>query len=175
MDKTISNPNDLKVVRFVNIASFDFTPELGCMFDSRPLFVAKGEVREFPYHVGNKLATNLAKAMLMSDAPSTDVQNDQKNPIGTPLWAEKSVENLKSQILTELYLESKPIAMSETDRLIAKVAELEQLFKEKNPTPVDVPTSSTYKDKQEVIAELTKRGIKFNVRQNKENLEKLLA
>lgn len=37
------------------------------------------------------------------------------------------------------------------------------------------PENTVYKDKAEVIAELTKRGIKFDARKNKTELEKLLA
>ena len=40
--------------------------------------------------------------------------------------------------------------------------------------PTETPTGQ-YADKADVIAELTKRGIKYDARQSKANLEKLLA
>lgn len=182
---TISSPNDFKVVEFFNSTSFDFTPELGAMFDSRPLFVSSGEKKQYPYHVGHRLAVNLAKAVLLKGAPVVA----DGNPVGTPLWDDVKLTNLAKSFITELYTESKPIAVSETDRLMTRVAELEKLFKEKNlvvsesvldktqiSTPkVEVSDIKTYQDKAEVIAELEKRGIAHDKRSNKANLEKLLA
>jgi hypothetical protein len=93
-----------------------------------------------------------------------------------------------------MYVEDKPVAMSETDRLMAKVEEykamVEQLIpktevarpeEDVEPEPTtDNQTATTndpvaYKDKSEVIAELTKRQIKFDARKSKAELEKLLV
>lgn len=183
-----NNPNDYKVVTLNNKTDFDFTPEIGAMYDGRPIFgisgepcIKAGESVVLPYHVGNLLATNLAKAAMVRKAPATDPAGI---PTGVPLWDETSFQVLKASYLTEMYSEGKPAAMSETDKLMAKVAEL-QTFVEKNIGPVEgakkediieIPTdTTTYSDKADVIAELTKRDIKFDARKSKAELEKLIV
>lgn len=183
-----SNPNDFKVVEFVNSTNFDFTTDMGCMYDGRPIFgmsgfagIKAGERLSLPYHIGQQLAVNLAKQSLIRVAPAHDPKD--VNPTGTALWADESLESLKNSFLTDLYTNEKPVAMSETDKLIAQVAELNKLVRENLP---NVPTktedgeetdeiASNYKDKAEVIAELKKRGISYDARAGKASLEKLLA
>lgn len=181
------DPNDFKVVELHNSTDFDFTPELGAMFDGRPLFVGKGENRQYPYHVGHRLAENLAKAVMVKGAPAHDPT--VANPTGSALWDEPKLESLKNSFLTELYTEEKPIAMSETDKLMQRVAELENLFKKDKSTNDEAPavdlvpsnpeapaekTAHVYQDKQEVIAELEARGITHDKRATKDKLEELL-
>lgn len=67
-----SNPNDFKVVEFVNSTNFDFTTDMGCMYDGRPIFgmsgfagIKAGERLSLPYHIGQQLAVNLAKQSLI--------------------------------------------------------------------------------------------------------------
>lgn len=189
-NKIVSNPNDFKVVEFFNSTDFDFTPELGAMFDGRPLKVDSGQRKQFPYHIGHRLAVNLAKAVLIKGAPLHDPNSN--NPVGTPLWGDEKVRALEASFITELYTDEKPVAMNETDRLMNRVAELEKLFQKKEAEkPLDAPREvvksiqelvapetivpKVYQDKQEVIAELEKRNIKFDRRQNKDNLMKLLV
>ena len=125
----VTNPNDFKVVEFFNHTDFDFTPELGAMYDGRPLFVGSGEKRQYPYHIGKRLSVNLAKAVLIKGAP---VHNPgDNNPVGKPLWSDEGIDKLANSFITELYSEDKPIIQSETDRLMAKVAELEKMMNEK--------------------------------------------
>lgn len=186
MNTPVSNPNDFKVVEFMNSCDFDFTPDMGCMYDSRPIFgvsgfagIKAGERISLPYHIGQQLAMNLAKQSLVRNAPPHDPKDI--NPVGKPLWSDESIEALKNSFITELYTNERPVAMSETDKLIAQVAELNKLVRENLPQinqPADVQATSdgsVYKDKAEVIAELTKRGITFNARDSKAKLEQLLA
>lgn len=190
MNPQTVNPNDFKVVTFHNSEEFGFTPEMGCMYDSRPINgkngspgIDAGETVTLPYHIGHRLATNLAKVALVRKAPAVDPAGI---PTGVPLWDTVRLENLKNSYITDLYSEDKPVAMSETDKLMAKVEEYKKMVDtlisskgETVSTPVVEPAPATaplvYQDKGEVIAELTKRGIKFDARQNKANLEKLLA
>src|SRR4051812_21752532 len=86
----VSNPNDLKVVSFHNATAFDFTSDLGCMFDGRPVNgksgapgIQAGETIVLPYHVGQRLAVNLAKRVLN---PSPASVSDTGVPTGTPIW-----------------------------------------------------------------------------------------
>ncbi len=182
-----NNPNDYKVVTLHNKTDFDFTPEIGAMYDGRPIFgisgepcIRAGESIVLPYHVGNLLANNLAKAVMVRKAPTIDPAGI---PTGVPLWDESSFQTLKSSFLTELYTEAKATPMTETDRLMAKVAELQQ-FVEKNigivaetkEEEIELPKdTTTYSDKADVIAELNKRGIKFDARKSKADLEKLIV
>lgn len=182
---SVSNPNDLKVVSFHNNTDFGFTPEMGCMFDGRPVNgvtgksgIEAGESITLPYHVAHRLATNLAKVVLVKNAPS----DPTGIPTGVPLWGVERLEELKNSYLTELYSESKPTALSETDRLMAKVEELKKFVEDNVPSKVDVtePSDTTsapkvFQDKQEVILELEKRAIPHDKRKNKQELEKLLA
>jgi len=184
----VSNPNDFKVVTFKNNSHFDFTPALGCMYDGRPIFgttgesIKVGESVVLPYHVGNLVAKNLAKAVINGQAPAKD---EAGIPTGVPLWSEDSLEEMKQSFLTEMYTEEKPTTMSETDKLMAKVEEYKSMVDKLVPksemdkvegAPQESPEAPvTYSDKSEVIAELEKRGIAFNARLSKANLEKLLA
>lgn len=215
----VSNPKDHVVVTFHNNVEFGFTPEMGCMYDGRAIHgrnglpgLEPGESKLLPYHVGQRLAINLAKRILnTSPAATVDAQGV---PTGVPIWSATKLQELASTFVQEEYTEAKPIAMTETDRLMAKVAELEAFMKA-NLTPKEAPavapevpvapvetapetvkeegnvapdsvipvekTENTatepkvYLDKKEVIDELTKRGIKFNTRSTKADLEKLLA
>lgn len=200
MSETATNPNDYKVVTFTNKTDFAFTPELGCMYDSRPIFgksgtsVEPGEQVVLPYHVGNLIAKNLAKASMNRAAPA-----DAKGiPTGVSLWSEESLKIRQASYITEMYSENKPAAMSETDKLMAKVEEYKQMVEKLIPVaemnrangapvstegndPVVPPANPSesgpkvYQDKQDVIAELEKRQIAHDKRKSKEDLEKLLV
>jgi len=197
-----NNPNDYKVVTFKNKETFAFTPDLGSMYDGRPIFgtsgapgIQPGESVMLPYHVGNLLALNLAKAAMTKRAPAVDPAGV---PTGVPLWNETSLLALKATFLTDLYTEEKATPMSETDRLMAKVEEYKAMVdklipKQEQPQTNDsAPTDTTnsaptdtvvpgpdttkkYQNKAEIIAELTQKGIKFDPRSDRETLKALLT
>lgn len=199
MDKTINHsPNDFKVVLFTNTTDFTFTPDMGCMYDGRPISgitgapgVNGGESLTVPYHIGHCLARNLAKIVKLRRAP---IQDEANNPVGKPLWSDEDLEGLKNSFLTELYSEQKPVVASETDRLMAQVEEYKKMVEQILPkkqleelkgegkveTPVVAETPKTeektpvFADKQDVITELEKRGVKVDRRMTKEKLEALL-
>ncbi len=191
----VSNPNDFKVVTFHNSTDFGFTPEMGCMYDSRPINgksgapgIEAGETVTLPYHIGHQLAINLAKRVLnTSPAATVDAAGI---PTGVAIWNPEKLEELKNSYLTELYTEAKPVAQTDTEKLLAKVEEYKQmvdtLINKETPEKVEeiivattspevITTVSTYADKQEVLAELEKRGIRHDKRKNKDDLEKLLV
>ena len=192
---TVSSPNDFKVVSFTNKTDFDFTPEMGCMYDSRPisgisgsLGIKAGESMTLPYHIGHRLATNLAKVAQIRKAPIVDEAN---NPVGKPLWNEEALESIKNSFLTELYSEQKPVQQTETDRLFALVEQyktLSETLLKNSGSPVqdsavEAPVVDTkgdtakivFADKQDVMTELDKRRVKYDKRASKANLEKLLV
>ncbi len=184
MNQETSNPKDYQVVSFHNATDFRFTPEIGCMYSGRAINdttgqsgIGAGITMTVPYHIGHQLAINLAKAVMIKGAPVTDAKD---KPQGVSLWSDTGLENLKNSFLKELYSEEKPKDMSQADILIAKIAELNKLEERLNaklgePEVKSEEPSGAYLDKAEVIAELTKREIKFDARKSKAELEKLLV
>lgn len=190
MSEQVSNPNDYKVVAFHNSTDFRFTPDMGCMFDGRPINgvtgepgIAAGETMTVPYHIGHQIALNLAKIAITKSAPLIDAAGI---PTGVPLWDDQRLLSLKNSYLKELYVEEKAKVMSDTDKLMAKVEEYKKMVddlvstkKEDAPAEVIAPVASTgpmtFADKADVLAELTKRGIKFDARHSKAELEKLIV
>lgn len=197
--------NDYKVVSFHNGESFNFTHEMGCMYDGRPvtgsegvLGIAPGETKMLPYHVGFRLARNLAKQALIlkaGDRPQTDALG---HPIVAAIWDDAGLERLARSYVTEMYSEDKPVAKTQTDVLFERIQALEALVKSQSgeetaaATVPEAPTGSvasipeasvatapteavkTFQDKQQVLAELEKRNIPHNKRDSQEKLEALL-
>lgn len=189
-----TNPNDHKVVSFHNSTDFGFTPELGCMYDGRGINgkngspgIDAGETIVLPYHIAHQLALNLAKVAINKTAPSVDPAGI---PTGVPLWDDQRLDKLKMSYLTDLYSEEKPVPRTEVEIAMAKIEEYKKMAEDTNSklsqllaeneakkaasTPL-VADKVTFQDKQEVLAELDKRGIKHDKRKNKAELEKLLA
>lgn len=183
MNQPVQNPNDFKVVVFNNATEFDFTPEMGCMYDSRPIFgisgnsIAPGESMTLPYHVGHRLAENLAKYVLNQGSSKNPKLDAQGQPMVAAIWDTERLERLKNTYLKELYSQERPIAQSETDRLMAEVEKLRNFVTEKmgESQSGQLPSTTGYQDKAQVIAELEKRGITHDKRKSKADLEKLLA
>ena len=163
-----SNQNDHRVVSFHNSTDFDFTPEMGCMYDGRAvngkgMGIASGETAIFPFYVGNQLAINLAKRVL-NTTPSATV-DAQGVPTGVPVWDEQRLEEEKMKYMKDMYTEEKPAPQSETDKLMAKVEEyksmVDSLLAKDGVQTTDSPIiTGEFQDKQEVMEELEKRGIK---------------
>lgn len=196
---TVSNPNDFKVVEFHNPEDFTFTPEMGCMYDGRPISgitgapgINGGESLTLPYHIGQQLALNLAKYVGIRNAATVDPTDAKGNPMIAPIWSAEALEERKNSYIKELYTEERPVAETETDRLMAKVEEykkmVDQLIDQKQTTSVvspvvhmaattvaNTPALPAFQDKQDVINELEVRGIKHDKRKNVAELSKLLA
>lgn len=180
----VSNPKDYQVVVFHNSTDFAFTPEMGCMYDSRPISgisgapgVNSGESMTLPYHIGHQLAINLAKIVMTRRAPENPEKDSMGNPMVAAIWDTTKLESLKNSYLTEMYTEDKPVAMSETDKLMAKVEEYKKMVDTLVAGNSVAPATDQvvgYQDKAEVIGELEKRGITHDKRSNKATLEQLL-
>ncbi len=188
MNPTTQNPNDLKIVTFHNKTDFGFTPAMGCMFNGQPINgtqggpgINGGESLTVPYHVGKQLATNLAKVAILKTAPRVDPAGA---PQGVPLWDDVLLKELADSYITEMYSEEATKELSEADKMMAKIEELKKSGYFNTPTKeeiVDVKNLDTtetpekFLSKKEVVDELVKRGITFDTRSKKEDLEKLLA
>ena len=176
--------DELVIVTIKNISDFDFTPELGAMFGGRPFFVKTGETLQAPEPAGYRLAVNLAKAMLNKKVPVGEAgKGDDRSSLG--VYSSDDVLRLVAEIIVDSTREEKKPVLSEADRIAEKIAELNKLKEElldiksgltaPEPSSSTVKTSSAFNDKAEVIAELEKKGVKFDKRQSKSNLEKLLS
>lgn len=182
MLNNVNNQNDHKVLSFQNSTEFDFTPDMGAMYDGRPVNgksgkpgIESGETVILPYHIGNQLALNLAKMVSLNTAPKKDADGI---PTGVPLWDTDKLEKLQLSFIKDLYTEDKPVAMTETDKLMAKVEEYKAMVDKLIPNVEEKAVASEkteFQDKQEVIAELEKREIVHDKRKSKDELVKLLA
>lgn len=181
--------NDYKVVKFKNSTDFDFTHDMGCMYNSVPisgvqgvLGIKSGEEMTLPYHVGNRLSVNLAKAVMVRSDDGKPLKDANGNPMADKaIWSEPQLDATAKSFITELYKETAPLALTETDKLLAKVEEFKSQMK-KQGIDLDAPESAEsvaavkgFKDKKDVLDELTRRGIVHDKRKSKAELEKLLA
>ena len=170
-----NNPNDYKIVEVSNTTDFDFTSELGCMFDGNPMELKAGETRQYPYHIGRRLSLNLAKQVFLKGA-SKDTPEEKKTGHGRPLWASDSLADKDNEFMKELYTEEKPLQVSEHDALMQKVLELEK-FKtsfESRELNKEEKSTSVHTTKADVIKVLEKQGVQFDAKKTKAELELLL-
>lgn len=176
----MNNPNAGKVVMFTNITDKDFTHAFG----GQPFFVKAGSTIPFPYDLGKHLAKHLARRIFLDNDKSPTTYDphhpDTKNGVGAPLWNEETEQAMVNKILGQTFQEELPDKKSELQILQEQVAALNAKFggtKEEELPPVvapEVAASGGYKDKAEVIAELTTRGVQFNPRLSKDKLIALL-
>jgi hypothetical protein len=197
MSQKEHNPDDFKVVTFHNKTDFTFTPEMGCMYDGRPVSgrtgapgIDGGESVVMSYHMGKRLAENLAKIVLLRGSSDTPTLDAQGNPMIKALWSPEKLSELAGTFITEMYSEQKQVAKTDTDRMFERLEEYKELTRRMevaaaqlgavSPQPnteesITTPDVTGYMDKAEIIEELKKRGIAFDARQKRDELAKLLA
>lgn len=177
------NPKQNSVARFTNLSSETFTHPFGGV----PHSFEPGESRLLPYPLAEHLARHLFRFMRLhaDDSPTKYAKSDQPwNESGAPLWSESDEESAIGRILSEVYEEEKAKPKTEMELLNEKIEALNAFVRgvkteDDDITIVEnVPTNPiepvVYKDKAEVIAELTKRQIAFDARKKKLDLEELL-
>ncbi len=158
-----------KTVVLENIADFDFTPAMGAMYGGIGYPIKSGERLLFPWDLADHLAGALAKQIFLKRdrSASTYDPNDKTGGLGAVLWNDDMIAEMKKKMLGDPVLAPKEPNLSEAEKTQAKVNEL-------NKAEPEISTIG-YKDKAEVILELQKKGIQFDARQSKANLEKLLV
>jgi len=177
--------DDYKIVKVTNISNFDFNGARGARFDGRDYLIPAGKSMLVPKSLGEHLAKHLAQAILISKAPIRTEGELNGKGSDRPLWDEEAVKVLQRQILSEAYTEEAPVVKTPGEILQDKVNDLNKGLVDNEAdniasVGVEIETESNesgevvYKDKKEVIAELEARGIKFNPRSTKANLEALL-
>ena len=148
-----------KIVTFTNITDEDFSHP----YNGQAYFVAKREVRMFPFELADHLATHLARKILLSQDKPVSVRDDVTGGVGAPIWSEEAVLQLKAKILGEV--ETQVVAAPKTDDEILrdKVQELNQV--------TDTPeTPQTLMTKVDVIKALKAQGKPVDVRKTKSEL-----
>lgn len=163
------------IVRFTNKTDFDFTPAMGAMYGGQPFTVPAGKSMLAQKPVALHLAKHLARQTFIRKAPIRDERETDGKGTDRALWTEDDINRIKMLFISDEYSEEKAAPKSEAEIIAAKVAELNKGFQTETPaTPSTSEAPKAYADKQEVIAELEKRGIKHDKRSSKDKLEQLL-
>ena len=168
------NPEEHKIVRLTNRTDFDFTPEMGARFNGMPYMIPAGKSLLMPKPAAKLLAKHLARQTYIKNAPVRDASQTDGKGSDRPLWTEKECLETAEKFLSDEYEEEQPAPRTPAEVIAAKIEELNKLIEETPSTSTEVPPVEGYMDKAQVIAELQKRGIKFDARLNKAALEKLL-
>ena len=172
-----SGSEDLnKVVRLTNKTDFDFTPEMGARFGGIPYFIPAGKSMLAPKPVAKLLAKHLARQTFLKRAPVRDESEVDGKGSSRALWTEEQALRVAEMFISDEYAEEREAPRTESEIMAAKIASLNQEFPEDTSlsTPANPETPVVYADKQEVILALTEKGIRFDARMNKANLEELL-
>ena len=177
------------IVRITNRTDFDFTPAMGAMYGGVAMPIPAGKSLLAPKPAARHLAKHLARQVFIRNAPIRDDKETDGKGRDRALWTEEDIERTMVKFLAEEYEEEKKYSLSEIELLQQKIDALNKHFPpsetvtgssrmgnvvETAPSNPPDDTPNGYKDKQEVIAELEKRGLKFDRRMSKENLEGLL-
>lgn len=161
--------DELVICTIKNIADFDFTAALGAMYNGRAYLLKAGETLQAPEPAAYRLAVNLAKAMLIKKCPPPEIaKGDDRQVLGS--FTDDDVMKIVPMIIINTTREEEKPVLDEAARIAARIDELNKRISEME----NAPTASVG-GKAEVIAELEKKGIKFDRRQSKAALEKLLA
>lgn len=176
INELAGNPEVNKVVRLTNKTDFDFTPEMGARFGGVPYVIQAGKSMMAPKPMAMLLAKHLARQVFLRRAPIRDESEIDGKGSSRALWTEEQALKLAQTFISEEYMEETPVRQTEAEIMQEKVRMLNQTFA---PEEIEEPTSTpatpvAYADKQEVIAALTAKGIRFDARMNKANLEALL-
>lgn len=166
---------NLEVVTIKNIADFDFNGANGARFGGRDYLIPAGATFTAPKHAAEHFAKHLAMAILLKEAEKVGRKDS------LPLWDEVKLNDLISKIRISSVREEKEVVKSEDEKVADKIKKLNEKIVDANadvqesiPTTVDGAGDITYKDKAQVIAELTAKGITFDARASKTTLEALL-
>lgn len=183
-----------RIVRVTNPFDFEYTHAWGGV----PYTLPVGKPLLLPYPLADHLATHLARQAIIRKAPKRDASETDGKGSSEALWTDDSIEALKKTIMVDEYQETQAPVKTEAEILRDKIDELNRAFNEFKEerdgnapiTPAEIsgdsepvvvapsedaiPNTGTYLDKAEVIAELDKRGVKYDARASKANLEALL-
>lgn len=165
----IRKTDELVICTIKNIADFDFTAALGAMYNGRSYLLKAGETLVAPEPAAYRMAVNLAKAMLIKKCPPPTIgTGDDRQTLGS--FTDEDIEKIIPLIIIDTTREEAAPKLDESARIAARIDELNKRLNEMENVP-----AGAVGGKAEVIAELEKKGIKFDRRQSKAALEKLLV
>ena len=171
---TIPDNETYVIVRITNRTDFNFTPAMGAMYAGVPMPITAGKSLLAPKPAARHLAKHLARQVFIKKAPIRDEKEIDGKGSDRALWTSEDIERIMSRFLDEEYQEEKQAPKTEAEIMAQKVADLNKDFTDPESAPAPTENKAVFADKQEVIAELEKRGIKHDKRSNKEKLEALL-
>lgn len=150
------------VITLKNIDDESFTHPYG----GHAYTIEAGETLPFSFRVGKVLAKHLAMRMARKDARKKGKMegNDDKKSVN--LYSQQSLQPYLDKIVVGTAERPLPPRQNEADREQQRTAEIQKNFKEKQGAPTV--------DKRKVVAELKRRGVKFNPREGIEKLLELL-
>ena len=148
------------VVTIKNISDEDFTHS----YAGVPYTIKAGETLPFIYPVGIMLAKHLAMRMIR-DKAIKDGKMKKDSPTHN-LYTKEALKPLTSKIVLGKEDKPLPVEKSEGEIMKAKTEEMQKQFKEEKQEIVVT--------KRQVIDELRKRNLRFNIRDTKEGLLKVL-
>jgi len=157
---------NLSVVTIKNISDEDFTHSYGGF----PYTIRAGETLPFTYPVAHHLAKHLAMKILRKKKQKERKFKDRRDETGKEInyYPPEEMKALISQIIVSQV--EQPLAPVKTEAQLQK-ERIEQMQKEyKQQQQIKTPEV----EKKDIIAELEKRGIKFNPRASKEELARIL-
>lgn len=156
-------------VIFENIADFDFTAQLGAMYGGQEFPVLAGGRLNCPADLGKHLAQALAKQMFLRKDKSAKTfdPNDTTGGLGAVLWNDQTLADLAAKMISNPIMAPKPAVLTEAQQTKAKVEELNKIEPE--------ISLEGYKDKGQIMDELRKKGVQFDARRSKAELEKMLV
>lgn len=163
----VSNPNEGKVVEFTNITDSDFTHAFG----GQPYFIKARSTVMLPYHLAKHLAKHLARKIFISQDKSATryMPNDETGGAGKTLYTAEEEQEMVNTILGNTYDQGRSTPKTEMELLNERVKQLEKEFS----TQIQESTQN-FREKQDVMDELTKLGIKYNPRETKAKLTEIL-
>lgn len=186
--------NEARVVVVTNISDFDFTHPYGGI----PYNLPVGKPMLFPYAIADHLATHLARQIILRKAPvrdenAVDGRGGESVRSDRPLWTDETINELKKKIMKDAYEQAPTPQLSDAEIMKQRIDELnrefpvtagaapsaqapEVLISTDDGIKAVMPTGEviTYADKGEVMAALKAKGIVFDARKSRADLEKLL-
>jgi hypothetical protein len=160
-----------QVVYIKNISDKDFThPYAGI-----PYTLEVGTTRAYPYPIAMHLAKHLAMRIIRAEKTKQGkVGGKDEHGRTINIYSNTDVQATLDKIVQKKIAQDLPAVQTEGERMKQKTEDMQKQFPGETEAPkVDAPEKKEV-PKAEIIAELKKRGVKFNAREGKEELLKAL-
>lgn len=151
-----------QIITIKNITGEDFVHP----FAGMPYILPAGAEMKFSYPVGMHLAKHLVRKILTKEWKDK-VEKDKSLRDVTMVHSDASIASLMSKIIVST--QEQPIQPQKTEGEIWK-----ERTKEIQKEYDEVPSEVSEVTKADVVAELKKRGVKFDARSSLDDLKKLL-